>query len=247
MENWPELDNLRTEAIRERTDGWQILKAFDQIRNTIFNQLGEDPQQFPTKAQDVVATDFRPECWSNGLGHLMSAELATLLALRNDRIHPQDEIVLIHAESNIKDAVLIEAILKQLASQREFPTSNVRRKDRIDAKQPLDWDPKASWQFNQEMQKLWQIIVDEASNSSPLSLVLTGGYKGTLMDICLRMGHVIARGNGLTVDTIYYIHDGPERNLILLKPQRAESAPDESSKTVPMKYIVVEAHQDANL
>jgi len=181
-------DALSNNALRHQPNASTIEDTLARVRAALLGRMGSDPEQFDRKAAAVASEAFRRECWARRPTYLLSAELATLRAIAEgepDVIQPTTRIVLLSGKNEReREASLVGGVLRSLAADGVFATQHVERHP------PFDWEPTDSARFSEQMRFAWESINLQTSQVEPeqVSLVLTGGYKGILLSLALRVG-----------------------------------------------------------
>lgn len=198
LDNTPPEELLRDERVK-----------LDSIRNDIFEQLSGDDG---ANAADVVALRLRGDVWRLDKGHLISAELNTILKMLQPRdgkpplISSGDEIHLLEGSTNRHECALTKAILEHAAIPQVTVTMSG----------PYAWDPKSLAGFEGGMTGVWNRISARDREGAALSFVLTGGYKAVLIDIARRIGY-----ERMTA-SFHYTYEDRAAELITIHVERGQ-------------------------
>lgn len=145
---------------------------------------------------------FDPDCWRDSSYKRLPAELATLFKMfttDGPTISKSDKIVFLCGEKNIVDAVFCWYAMKMLAKEHLLLTNPDEQV--LLHKPPFAWNPTNQHNFITAMDALWKLVIA----SLPLRMVLTGGFKGVLLDLAVRRGrHHPFNGEQ---DRFYYLHE----------------------------------------
>ena len=185
-------------------DGKSWAARRDELKKRLASTADCRQEELQRAADQLVAENFRSECWDGkDAGHVraLSAELSTLLLLwgQPGGVQSGDEIRIIQGYSTPEVAAVLKAILERV--MRDAPA--VRCAVTLTPK-CYRLDPKESASFNRAIHDLWNGEIQERDPAGTARFVMTGGYKAVLMALAVRMGR---RGRG----RIYYSHEGEPR------------------------------------
>lgn len=156
---------------------WGILK---DERDTLL-RLSDSGGARQKTIDEIVAQRYRTACWSRQGYHALPAELATLYGL-STHIQPSDHVHLIAGKSNEDVAAFL---MEMLLRQQQDDTNPFPLNVSVEVAGPYELDPVETGRFAQGIDKLWN---DLAPHLGTAKFVLTGGYKGVLIALALRLG-----------------------------------------------------------
>ena len=203
---WPDLDDFHaTSSLREMMDldanrGATYFACMHHKRCQVIKALGETRESAERSVTSVIE-NLLDDCWSPGGYERLPAELATLYKLFESdangvrTIQPEDRIVFLYGR-NVADAVFCRHVLRREAEKHEL-LNDPAKQITLHEKQ-FNWDPVSQSAFTLAMAELWDVMAPIDAHR----LVLTGGYKGVLLDLAVRRGRA---DHG--ADCIYYLHE----------------------------------------
>lgn len=189
-----EADTKSVSKLQETEEGRELLARWKRKREALKDSLLAMWTDFPQRARDLVASNFRQECWEKARVGTLPAELTTLYLLlhRQDehRVKEEDPIVFLVGDSNREVGYVLQAILQQVGCMNP-----------VEVLECGNLDPKKDEEFNRAMSALAERIRETRND---FRLVLTGGYKGVL----------IALARSFASAYVYYNHEGSPQALI---------------------------------
>ena len=168
--------------------------------------------------QDVVDAKFRRSCWDPTRFRALPAEMATLFWLcRRGHIQSEDVIHLLRGRGNEDAAVFLQHMLNRCkAGQPGLPenTSPLPGDVKIVVSHDsYSVDPIATNEFTSGIDALWSYVLEICgTNLAGARFVLTGGYKGLLIALVLKI--VASQGRGRPM---FYLHEEVSHDVIRLQ------------------------------
>lgn len=189
-----EADKKSVRDLQKTDEGRELLAQWKGKRDELREQLTANSTDLPQRARDLVASNFRQECWEKARVGTLPAELTTLYLLlhRQDehRVKEEDPIVFLVGNSNREVGYVLQAILQQVGC-----------KNPVEVLECGNLDPKDDEAFNRAMGAVAERIRERQND---FRLVLTGGYKGVL----------IALARSFPSADVYYNYEGSPNVLI---------------------------------
>jgi hypothetical protein len=198
-----------------------VCKAVE-VRNQLLREL-TDQDRFEAQAKKLVDKDVKPiqDAWENAPNRL-PAELATLRGIKES--FDGDRLVLLCGNDNVKVGYLLAAMIRQVINRAD---------DGISVLTGYDWSLASTDTFVSGMDKVWERVREIILSvpSEALHFVLTGGYKGVLIDLTRRIVNERRRA------TLYYLHEDTAGRLIALEIYDEQPTPSAGPATqlTPMK------------
>ena len=138
----------------------------------------------------------------------MGVTLATLHALHEKGWLPADATILLCCgKSNSREASLVAAVWRRLAAKPDTLPRGIQL-----LVEEGEWDPVSDPDFRHTLERLWEHLEQRAAagDVSEVAFVLTGGYKGLVIDLALRLGGAGAKISLKEARSVFYLHDGDE-------------------------------------
>lgn len=195
-----EADKKSVSELQKTKKGPELLARWKGKRDELRKQLTANSTDLPQRARDLVASNFRQECWEKDRLKTLPAELTTLYLLlhRQDehRVTEKDPIVFLVGNSNREVGYVLQAILHQVGCTNP-----------IEVLECGNLDPKNDQEFNQAMGAVAERIRETPNG---FRLVLTGGYKGVLIALARSFPDAYAYYNHERSSEVLICFRGPE-------------------------------------
>ncbi len=198
-----------------------------QIRNDILAKMNglrdadkdEDADQYEVPARKVLEKRFDLSCWAPDKIGLLSAELSTLHQMHvNGVISPDSTVQFLGGRTNAQAAWLVTEMMRAINSEWKLGYA-------IEGPQELyDWEPHPG-DFYFALSGM-AAGIERLNGNHDLHLVLTGGYKGVLLELVIQFVSRlrVARKNMV----IYYLAEN-NGQLIDLRLNHAAAEPGDGN------------------